>query len=412
MARTLHKLTALAVSRKVEPGYYGDGGGLWLQVSKSGSKSWIFRYTLHGHSRAMGLGATHTVSLANARQHALSSRQLLLQGIDPIDAHRAKISASRLQAARSLTFDECAGAYIQAHKASWKNAKHALQWQSTLNSYASPVFGSLSVADVDTMLVMKCLETIWHEKAETASRLRGRIESVLAWATVRGYREGENPARWRGHLDQLLPSRAKIQKVNHHPALPFREIEPFIKLLRQQESMAAQALEFAILTAARTGEVLGAKWDEIDVAMNMWTVPAHRMKAGKVHRVPLCERAKAILLEAKKLHGTFVFPGQKDDKPLSNMALLMLLRRLGRQDLTTHGFRSTFRDWAAEMTSYPREVAEMALAHTVGDAVEAAYRRGDLFEKRTRMMSDWCSFCEQPMPQGNLTSLRVGLIND
>jgi integrase len=294
-----------------------------------------------------------------------------------------------------MTFDACAAAYIDAHKSSWRNAKHRDQWPNTLNTYASPVFGSLPVQAVDVGLVMKALEPIWKIKSETASRLRGRIEAVLDWATVRGYRKGDNPARWRGHLDKLLPARSKVQKVEHHSALPYGGLADFVAVLRGQDGIAARALEFLILTATRTGEVIGARWDEVDLGEKIWVVPAARMKAGREHRVPLSAVAAAILEEMKKIReGEFVFPGGKKGRPLSNMAMLAVLKRIGRSDLTAHGFRSSFRDWAAERTNFPREVAEMALAHTVGDKVEAAYRRGDLFQKRRQMMDGWARFCE------------------
>jgi len=397
MARGIQKLSALKVGRIKAPGYYSDGAGLWLQTTASGAKSWIFRFMLNGRAREMGLGPLHTVSLADARVKAGDARKLLLEGLDPIEARNAAQRMSKLAAAKAITFDDAAKAYITAHRAGWKNAKHVAQWESTIKTYASPVFGGLPVSDIDTGMVMKCLESIWATKTETASRTRGRIESILDWATVRGYRAGDNPARWKGHLDHLLPARADVQKVEHHPALPYSEIGNFFVTLREQEGIAALALEFGILTAARTGEVIGTKWDEIDFDEKIWTVPETRMKAKREHRVPLCPRALAILKELRNVRmGAFVFPGRREGSSLSNMAMLELLKRMGRGDLTVHGFRSTFRDWAAERTNYPRDVAEMALAHAVGDKVEAAYRRGDLFDKRRRMMQEWQKFCETP----------------
>ena len=293
-----------------------------------------------------------------------------------------------------MVFKDCAEKYIAAHKAGWRNAKHANQWASTLEAYAYPLFGSLPVASIDTALVMKVLEPIWTSKTETASRVRGRIEAILDWATARGFRMGENPARWRGHLDKLLPARRKVQKVKHHEALPYTEVGAFMEKLRDQEGFAACALEWLILTASRTSETIGTTWEEIDFEAKTWTVPADRIKGGKEHRVPLSPEALRI---AKKMHkmkyGDYVFQGSKTGKPLSNNALLALLKRMGRQDLTAHGFRSTFRDWAAEQTNYPREVAEMALAHTIEDKVEAAYRRGDLFGKRNILMAEWAKYC-------------------
>jgi len=395
MKRQLLRLSQKEVVNKRKPGYYPDGGGLYLQVSESGSKSWLFRFALNGKERQMGLGPFHTVTLADARAAAVECRKLLLAKIDPIEARKAKLAGEALNAARSITFNECATAYIKAHRAGWKNAKHADQWTNTIETYCGKVFGSLPVQGVDTALVLKALEPIWTAKPETASRLRGRIESVLDWATSRGYRTGENPARWRGHLENLLPTISKKRRVKHHPALAYDELGAFIASLRTQEGIAAKALEFTILTAARTGEVIGAKPEEFDLDAALWTIPVGRMKADKEHRVPLSPRAVAIVREMLEAHkGDYVFPGGKEGKPLSNMAMLALLERMGRDDLTVHGFRSTFRDWASERTNYPREVCEMALAHTVGDQVEAAYRRGDLFEKRANLMKDWARFCD------------------
>lgn len=393
--RAIHKLSARAVSAAKKKGLYGDGAGLYLQVSGSGSKSWIFRYTRNGRARAMGLGPLHTVSLKEARDAALDARKLLRQGIDPIDA-------GQLKAAQSITFKECAEAYIEAHKASWRNAKHASQWSNTLKTYAYPSAGGLPVQAVNDDVVRRVLEPIWQTKSETASRVRGRMEAILDWARVRGYRKGENPARWKGHLDKLLPAKSKVRKVKHHKALPYEEIVGFMVDLREQHGIGARALEFAILTAARTSEVIGATWDEIDMEAAMWSIPDDRMKAGKDHRVPLSGATIAILKQMKKARlSDYVFPGLKKGRHLSNMSLLAVLKRMGRSDLTVHGFRSTFRDWAGEATHYPREVAEMALAHAVGTAVEQAYQRGDLFEKRRGLMEDWagCCYCDAKQDQ-------------
>jgi integrase len=326
--------------------------------------------------------------------------------IDPIEVRREQRDQKRLEAAKSMTFDGCAAAYIDAHKPGWRNAKHVDQWCNTLATYVGPVFGSLPVQAVDVGLVMKVLEPIWTTKPETASRLRGRIEAVLDWATVRGYRKGENPARWRGHLDKLLPARSRVRKVEHHPALGYDELSDFIAVLRDQEGIAARALEFLILTATRTGEVIGTRWDEIDLEEKVWVVPAARMKANREHRVPLSMPAMVILGEMREIRESdFVFPGGKKDKPLSNMAMLAVLKRIDRSDLTAHGFRSSFRDWAAERTNFPREVAEMALAHAIGDKVEAAYRRGDLFQKRHQLMDSWARFCETTRSQGEIVPI-------
>jgi integrase len=407
MARTIGKLTAVAITQAKRRGYYGDGGGLFLQVSTSGAKSWVFRFKQGGRLREMGLGPTHTVSLAEARQKALECRKVRLDGRDPIEARRTERMQVKLDAAKATTFAACAERYIASHKAGWRNLKHAAQWPATLGSYVYPVFGSLPVQAVDVGLVMKAIEPIWVQKPETASRVRGRIECVLDWATARGYRQGENPARWRGHLENLLPKKSKVRRVEHHAALPYAEIAPFVAELRQQSGVAAWALEFAILTAARTGEVIGAKWDEIDLGERLWTVPAERMKAGKEHRVPLSDASLAILDDLRKVQqDNFVFPGGKAGRPISNMAMLMLLRRMGRGDLTAHGFRSSFRDWAAERTTFPAEVAEMALAHTVSDKVEAAYRRGDLVQKRRQLAEAWAKFCAVEQASGAVVPIR------
>lgn len=390
------KLTALAVKNATATGkarYTGDGLGLWLQVTPTGAKSWIFRYTRDGKAREMGLGATHTISLAEARELALACRQQLQRGVDPLGEREAARLAAKLEAAKAMSFDQCAAAYIEAHRAGWKNAKHASQWENTIATYASPIIGALPVAAIDTPLVMKVIEPIWQTKAETAARLRGRIESILDWATVRELRQGDNPARLRGHLDHLLAKRLASSR-GHHAALPYDQIGSFMADLRKQEGIAARALEFLILTAARTGEVIGARWEEFDLTAGVWTIPAERMKAKKEHRVPLSARALEII-GAQGEPGDFVFAGRRAGQPLSNMALMMTLRRMGRTDLTAHGFRSTFRDWAAEQTAYPHEVAEMALAHTVGNKVEAAYRRGDLYQKRVGIMRDWAKRCDQ-----------------
>jgi integrase len=394
VGRTLNRLTALAVNKAKEPGMYADGGGLYLQVSRAGTKSWIFRFTMAGSAREMGLGPAHTVNLQEARDKALACRKQKLDGIDPIEARARQKNADSLEAARAVTFDQAATRFIASNKAGWKNAKHGKQWKATLDTYASPVFGSVGVGDVDTALVMKALEPIWAIKPETAGRVRGRIEAILDWASARGYRVGENPARWRGHLEKLLPAKSKVRAVEHHAALPYSDIADFLQSLRAQAGAGAQALEFAIVTAARTSEVLGATWDEIDLTTKTWTVPAARMKAKKEHRIPLSPAAIKLLerLNSKAI-GKYLFPGARPIKPLSNMAMLATLRRMDRGDLTAHGFRSTFRDWAAERTSFQNEVVEMALAHTIGDKVEAAYRRGDLFDKRRRLMDAWGAAC-------------------
>jgi len=387
------KLTALQVAKAKNRGLIGDGGGLYLQITARGSKSWIFRYRVDGRLRDHGLGSVNTLSLLEARDAALECRKLRLQGIDPIDAKKKRRVTAQLDAAKSLSFADCAESYIEAHKSGWKSAKHASQWTATLTTYAYPTFGDLPVAEVDVGLVLKAIEKIWTEKPETAGRVRGRIEAVLDWAKVRGYRDGENPARWRGNLAHLLPARNKMARVVHHAALPYAEIGDFWVHLSKQSGTAAQALRYAILTAARTSEVLGATWDEIDIEQAMWTIPAERMKASSEHRVPLPPQAVAILkVLLKQRTGEYVFPGMKAGRPLSNMSLLAVLKRMNRPDITAHGFRSTFRDWAAECTETPREVAETALAHTLSNKVEAAYRRSDLIDKRRVLMEDWAGY--------------------
>ncbi|WP_333995237.1 tyrosine-type recombinase/integrase [Burkholderia orbicola] len=394
MPRAINRLSPLTVTKTTKPGLYADGGGLYLQITTAGVKSWLFRYMRSGKARGMGLGPVHTIGLADARARALDCRRQLLDGIDPIDSRNAERAAQGIAQANAVTFQHCAEKYIDAHRASWKNAKHADQWTNTLTTYAYPIFDSLAVSAIDTALVMKVLEPIWTTKTETASRVRGRIESVLDWATVRGYRVGENPARLKGHLDTLLPKRSRVQKVEHHPALPYADLPDFMSELRAAEGTAARALEFLILTATRTNETIGATWQEFDLDEGIWTVPAERMKMRKEHRVPLSARAIALVKAQQTLkRGDYVFPGARDKKPLSNMAMLQLLERMKRDDITVHGFRSTFRDWAGETTHYPREVCEAALAHGIKDKAEAAYARGDLFVKRAALMQDWDKYC-------------------
>ena len=335
MARENERLTALKVEKAKKPGMYADGGGLYLRVTPEGARNWVLRYMLDRKPHWMGLGPLALYGLADARARALDARKKRHDGIDPIEARRAERARRRLDAAKTITFKQCADSYISAHRAGWRNGKHAAQWGATLSTYASPVIGALPVQSVDTALVLKVLEPIWAAKPETASRLRGRLESILDFAKVRGYRDGENPARWRGHLDKLLPARSKVRAIEHHAALPYAEMPAFLPALREQEGGAARALEFLILTATRTGEVIGARWSEIDLLDKAWTVPADRMKARRPHRIPLSPRALAILseTEAARRNGdndAFVFPGLKAQRPLSNMAFLMLLRRLGR----------------------------------------------------------------------------------
>lgn len=405
--RAMNKLTAAEVRTMSKPGLYADGLGLYLQVAAGGSKSWIFRFMRDGQARKMGLGSTHTITLAMAREKATECRRTLLDDTDPIESRKEQRAAKRLTDAKSMTFKECAALYINAHRAGWKNIKHAAQWPATLETYVYPHFGDLPVAKIDVALVTMALEPIWTKKPETASRVRGRIESVLDWATARNFRTGDNPARWRGHLDKLLPRRSKVAKIKHHPALPYAEMPEFMAEVRAMDGVSPRALEFTILTATRTGETIGARWPEIDLDAAMWTIPGERMKAGKEHRVPLSDCAVELLRSLPREKGSdVVFIGDKAGRSLSNMALLMTLRRMKRHDLTTHGFRSSFRDWAAETTAYPSEMVEMALAHTVSDKTEAAYRRGDMLDKRRRLMRDWAEFCGKPARIGEIVPIR------
>lgn len=397
MGRGSNKLTDRTVRSLKEPGRYGDGLGLWLQIGKEGGKSWLFRFMLNGQARMMGIGPYPDFSLEEARQKAQDCRKLLKDGKDPIDERDSRRALDLAAKTKILTFDECATAYIEANRAGWKNDKHASQWENTLKTYATPIIGKLPVAAVDTGSVLKVLEKddLWTSKPETASRLRGRIEAVLGWATVRKYRSGDNPAQWKNHLDKVLPARSAVAKVRNHPALPYADVGAFVAALRGQAGIAALALEFSILTASRTNEVILATWQEFDLKAGVWTIPAERMKAKKEHRVPLSGRAQEIIQEMLPLKTDETGPVFLSPKgrALSNMALLSVLKRMGRDDLTVHGFRSTFRDWAGETTAYPREVIEHALAHQLKDKAEAAYARGTLFDKRRRLMADWSVYC-------------------
>lgn len=415
MGRQQQRLSALQVSKLTKPGLYGDGGGLTLQITLAGVKSWLFRYMISGKAYGMGLGPTHTVSLAEARQKALSARKLILDGINPLSAKKQDQVATALANARMMTFDQCAEAYVSAHKAGWKNAKHANQWTNTLSTYASPIFGKLPVAEIDTGLVVKCLAPIWETKTETASRLRGRIESILGWATTSGYRTGENPARWKGHLDNLLATISKTSRTKHHPSLSWQRMNEFISALRARDGVSARAVEFAILTACRSGEVRGARRSEFDIDKKIWTIPAERMKAGREHEVPLSDAALALLKSIPE-SGDILFAGTKG-QPLSDMSLTAVIRRMNGDDrpiwtnangdsITVHGFRSSFRMWAAETTSYPREVAEHALAHQLPDAVERAYQRGSQFAKRASLMAEWALYCDKVPREADITPIK------
>ena len=393
MAQTIGRLSAISVASK-NPGYHADGANLYLRVTPGGSRGWIFRFAIGGRTRDMGLGSYPEISLATARQHAETFRKLVKEGVDPIERRKTERAAQHVASAKTLTFDECAREYIKEHEPAWRSVKHRAQWSSTLKRYVSPAFGKLPAFDIDVGLVLKALKPIWNSKPETASRLRGRIEAVLDWARVHGYRSGENPARWKGNLKGALPNPTSTRIVVHHAALPYVEIGSFMAALRERGDRTARALEFTILTAARSAEALGATWDEIDFTNKLWKIPAARMKGSREHRVPLSPPAVALLNRMQTVRDReFVFPGLKAGQPLGDMAMLKLLARVGRDDLTVHGFRSTFRDWAAERTNFPREVVEMALAHRIGTEVELAYRRSDLFEKRRLLMARWAEYC-------------------
>lgn len=386
MGRETKRLTARTVATLTKPGRHADGGNLYLSISTNGGRRWIFLYRWGGKQLEMGLGSARDISLARARELADTARAQLAEGVNPLAVRRSEQIIP--------TFGEAADALVDDIASGFRNAKHIEQWRTTLTEYAGPL-RKKSVADITTEDVLAVLKPLWATKQETASRLRGRIERVLDAAKAKGLRTGENPARWRGHLDALLPKRQKLQR-GHHAAMPYADVPAFLKRIRSLKGATALALEFLILTAARTGEVRGATWAEIDLEAKVWTVPAPRMKAGKVHRVPLTAAAldalsRAMSLQPKPEGPAFIFPGGKPGKPLSVMALDMQMRRL-KSEMTVHGFRSSFRDWAGEETSFPREVAEAALAHTVGDATERAYRRADALEKRRKLMEAWAGF--------------------
>lgn len=383
MSRLWHRLSTVKINALTRRGYHADGAGLYLRIIPSGAKSWAFRFRDGGRLREAGLGGYPEISLKRARELAAECRDWRQRGIDPIAARRAKRAATS-----APSFKEAAEAYIAAHAPGWRNPKHRQQWRNTLDTYAYPIVGNVPVDAIETRHVLQVLSPIWTSKTETATRLRGRIESILDAARAQGHRAGENPARWRGHLDTLLARPSRVRVVKHHAALPYASLPAFMAALRQQEGVAALALQFAILSAARTGEVLGARWEEIDG--DIWTVPAERMKARREHRVPLSSAALAILAGIPRV-GPFVFPGRRLTEPMSNAAMTMLLRRMGRPEITVHGFRSTFRDWAREQTSFPRDVCEAALAHATTDKVEAAYLRGDALDLRRRLMEEFAT---------------------
>ena len=391
--------SARSVETVTDVGYHRCDTGLYLQVASGGTKSWLFRYKspVTAKQREMGLGALSLVSLAQARDRALECRKQTLAGLDPIEERKTLKRARLLQQARTIKFRDAAEQCIASKKPEWKSAKHGQQWANTLEAYAYPVFGDLSISDLDTDLVLKAVEPIWVSKAETASRVRQRIETVWDWARARQYVEGENPARLRGHLDKILAKTAKVKRVKHHAAVPYKQINEFLMALRQRRGSSALALEFMILTAGRTGEVIGAKWSEFDLAASTWTVPDGRMKAGKEHRVPLCAQALDILnsIKSNRNPDEFVFPGWKAGTGLSNGAMLALMRKMKFGHYTPHGFRSTFRDWAAdEAHTFQNETIELALAHTIKNQAEAAYRRGDQLDRRRELMGAWNKYVE------------------
>jgi integrase len=389
----IHRLNPRKVAT-AGPGKYEDGGGLRLVVSESGAKKWVLRFTIKSKRREMGLGRCPDVNLTSARTKATNCRNLVSSGIDPIEARQT-------QSVRIPTFTTCAARYIRAHRRGWKNAKHARQWVSTLKTYVRPEIGAKPVDVISTDDIINILSPFWTTKTETAKRVQGRIENILDFAAAHKYRDPLNPARWRGHLDKLLPKPSRVKTVTHHPAMPYTEVPAFMADL-SHESVSALALRFLILTATRTNEVLRAEWSEFDLGDDIWTIPASRMKTRREHRVPLLHAAITVLSTLPRMtNSPYVFPGARKARPLSNMALLQLMRGMGygvdgsRGNYVPHGFRSAFRDWSGEVSSYPRDVAEMALAHTIENKVEAAYRRGDLFDKRRAMMQDWAEYLTQ-----------------
>ena len=395
MSRVKNILTVKKVESIKKVGLHKDGGNLYLKVTATGSRSWVFRYTINAQRHYLGLGSFEDVGLQEARESADKLRGLLRQNIDPLKERERVAVEKLLEVAKLMTFSECADAFVGKHIHELKNKKHIQQWRNTLNDYAYPHIGQLPITSIDTALVIKCLEPIWLTKNETASRVRGRIEQVLAWATVSGYRVGDNPARWRGHLDKLLPKPSKVQNVKHHAALDYKLIPEFMRQLRQQVGIAARCLEFTIMTATRTNEAIGAIWSEIDLESKLWIIPADRMKAEREHIIPLSNACITILIDMQSQQlNNFVFSGQSRNGGLSNMAMLKVLERMGRKDLTVHGFRSTFSDWVSEQTNHSSDTREMCLAHTIANKAEAAYRRGDMIDKRFKVMTDWADYLD------------------
>lgn len=389
-------LTAKAVEKLAREGKTGltnDGNGLYLKISKTGGASWIYRYKMNARSRDMGLGPYPDIGLADAREKTARARLLVISNKDPLEERRSEQAEQKRANTANVTFRDVAEEFIGSHRAGWKSVKHAQQWTNTLSTYAYPEIGHLAPSDITPQHVLNILKLIWVEKTETASRVRNRIELVLDAAKAKGLREGENPARWRGHLDKLLPKPSKVQKTKHHTALSWSEVPGFMAILSELESSSFRAMELTILSATRSSETLNATWNEIDLDGRIWTIPSARMKSPKDHRIPISDAMLRLLRGLPRFENSpFLFPGQRPGKPLSNMAMLMALKRMGYGHITMHGFRSSFRDWAGETTAHPADVCEQALAHSTGNAVEAAYRRGDLFEKRRLLMEDWATF--------------------
>lgn len=394
MPRKAKELSALAVGRLRKEGRHAVGGvdGLHLRIAGA-SRAWVLRTTSGERRCDIGLGPYPEVTLAEARDAAIDLRRQIRRGVDPLAERRKTRLQSQTQGRPVATFRSCANAYVEMNRAGWKNRKHIAQWSSTLQAYAFPEIGDLAVAEVDTRAVLAILQPIWTTKTETANRLRGRIEAILDWAKVQGFREGDNPARWRGHIDKMLPPPRRVQTVTHHAALPYADVPEFVKALHTRSGISARALEFSIFCAARGGEVRGARWEELDLNDAIWTVPAERMKAGKEHRVPLSPQALAVLESLPRFNREPYVFSALGGGILSENAMTALLKRMGAGHITQHGFRSSFRDWAGETTHYPREVIEHGLAHQLKDKAEAAYQRGDLLLKRKSLMRDWGCYC-------------------
>jgi len=413
MAETINRLSVLKINKLNSSGYFVDGGGLILQVSKNKSKSWIFKFDYRGKRHEMGLGSLATVNLKDAREKARICRLKLLEGINPLVDKKQSLRLIAKNSAGMMSFEDCANSYIKAHKSSWKNPKHLQQWENTIKTYAIPIIGKLNASDIETAHIRKILDPIWHTKTESAVRLRGRIETILDWAKVAGYREGENPARWSGHLEQMFPAPNKIKEEIPHPALPWNQISTFMGILRTKEDLSAKACEFGILTATRTNEIILAKWSEIDFERKIWLLSAERMKSNKEHRVALSTQVIDLLNSLEK-NGSYIFKSRGKDEHLSNNAILTLLNRLHQaqkkldgigwidpkynRKIVMHGFRSTFNDWGLESGGFPSELIDHALAHKLSDKVQQAYQRGDMLDKRFLLMQAWADFCDKTLP--------------